>query len=59
MLYNQNNVALEASPYTTVVEALAAEQLCKMLGYNIRLKGEPVPQPLSWGHITCVCHPTL
>ncbi|KAF8427943.1 pyridoxal phosphate-dependent transferase [Tirmania nivea] len=50
MLYNPNNVALEASPYTTIVETKAAQQLCKMLGYNI----EPSEtEPLSWGHITC------
>ncbi|KAF8427941.1 pyridoxal phosphate-dependent transferase [Tirmania nivea] len=51
MLYNPNNVALEASPYTTIVETEAAQQLCKMLGYNINLSGT---EPLSWGHITCV-----
>ena len=46
MLYNQNNVALEASPITTVLEVEACEDLCRMLGYQ-----ETTPQP--WGHLTC------
>lgn len=46
MLYNQNNVALEASPITTVLEVEACEDLCHMLGYQ-----ETTPQP--WGHLTC------
>ncbi|MDJ0796436.1 MAG: pyridoxal-dependent decarboxylase [Calothrix sp. MO_167.B12] len=46
MLYNQNNVALEASPVTTIFEVEAARDLCRMLGYR-----ETTPQP--WGHLTC------
>ncbi|MDJ0601169.1 MAG: pyridoxal-dependent decarboxylase [Crocosphaera sp.] len=46
MLYNQNNVALEASPITTVLEVEACEDLCQMLGYQ-----GTTPQP--WGHLTC------
>ena len=46
MLYNQNNVALEASPITTVLEVEACEDLCKMLGYR-----QATPKP--WGHLTC------
>ncbi len=46
MLYNQNNVALEASPITTVLEVEACEDLCQMLGYK-----EETPKP--WGHLTC------
>ncbi|NES19822.1 MAG: decarboxylase [Symploca sp. SIO3E6] len=46
MLYNQNNVALEASPITTVLEVEACEDLCQMLGYK-----ETTPKP--WGHLTC------
>jgi len=30
-LYNQNNVALEASPVTTKMEITVCEQLCKMI----------------------------
>lgn len=48
MLYNPNNVALEASPFTTVAELKAGQQLCKMFGYNT-IKTQA---PLSWGHIT-------
>lgn len=51
MLYNPNNVALEASPLTTVAELKAGRQLCNLFGYNTDegKKGEP----LAWGHITC------
>ncbi len=46
MLYNQNNVALEASPITTVLEVEACEDLCYMLGYQ-------ATTPKPWGHLTC------
>jgi glutamate/tyrosine decarboxylase-like PLP-dependent enzyme len=49
MLYNPNNVALEASPLTTVAELKAGEQLCELFGYNI----DENRKPLAWGHITC------
>lgn len=49
MIYNPNNVAVEASPLTTVIELEAGKQLCEMFGYNIDLK----KQPTAWGHITC------
>ena len=45
MLYNQNNVAAEASPETTRMEIEVGEQLCTLLGYG----NDPEP----WGHITC------
>lgn len=56
MLYNPNNVALEASPLTTVAELKVGEQLCELFGYKI-----PTPhpdkarehEPMSWGHVTC------
>ncbi|GAW26288.1 putative L-tyrosine decarboxylase [Rosellinia necatrix] len=48
MIYNPNNVATEASPYTTEVERQVGQDLCKMLGYNGRDKN-----PAPWGHITC------
>lgn len=55
MLYNPNNVTLEASPFTTKVELEVGQQLCKMFGY---LTEESKPWssldiPESWGHITC------
>lgn len=43
ILYNQNNVATEASPVTSVLEKEVGEQLCELLGF------EPKK---SWGHIT-------
>lgn len=53
MLYNQNNVAAEASPYTTQMEIEVGNDLCRMLGFSVPdpevAKGTIVP----WGHITC------
>jgi glutamate/tyrosine decarboxylase-like PLP-dependent enzyme len=46
MLYNQNNVAAEASPVTTRMEIEVGDELCRMLGY--RAHDDVVP----WGHIT-------
>lgn len=49
MLYNQNNVALEASPVTSRLEKLVGDDLCKMLGFDISTTAPIRP----WGHITC------
>lgn len=49
MLYNQNNVALEASPVTSLLEKQVGDDLCKMLGFDI---SDPMA-PRPWGHITC------
>ena len=46
LLYNQNNVAAEASPVTTRLEIEAGRDLCAMLGY------EDAPGLAPWGHIT-------
>ncbi len=54
MLYNQNNVATEASPVTTFLEMLVGDDLCTMLGYYVPTEKEQkngVVKP--WGHITC------
>ncbi|KAA8646784.1 hypothetical protein EYZ11_011412 [Aspergillus tanneri] len=51
MIYNPNNVTVEASPFTTVVELRAGKQLCEMFGYNT--DPDQTELPLSWGHITC------
>jgi glutamate/tyrosine decarboxylase-like PLP-dependent enzyme len=51
MIYNPNNVALEASPLTTVAEIECGEQLCEMFGYNIDPDKKTLP--VGWGHITC------
>ncbi|KAK0744747.1 pyridoxal phosphate-dependent transferase [Apiosordaria backusii] len=45
MLYNPNNVALEASPLTTVAEIEVGEQLCALFGFE--------EQDKAWGHVTC------
>jgi len=50
LLYNQNNVASEGGPATTLMEIEAGQQICYMLGYNTDLAS---PEPQSWGHITC------
>lgn len=65
MLYNQNNVAAEASPVTTRLESQVGQDLCRMLGYEVPVQtfGQtPVPTSgqtsgqggiVPWGHITC------
>ena len=47
LLYNQNNVAFEASPVTTWLEIQVGKDLCRMIGFDGTGKIEP------WGHITC------
>ncbi|HEX7941825.1 MAG TPA: pyridoxal-dependent decarboxylase [Gemmatimonadaceae bacterium] len=42
MLYNPNNVAVEASPVTTRLELEVAAQLARMIGYD---------PSTSWGHL--------
>ncbi|GIK00975.1 hypothetical protein Aspvir_005005 [Aspergillus viridinutans] len=51
MLYNPNNVALEASPLTTVAEYQVGQQLCDLFRYNTDPEKQDLP--LAWGHITC------
>ena len=51
MFYNPNNVAFEASPFTTLLELEVGRQLCDMLGYNTDV--EKPDLPLAGGHITC------
>lgn len=48
MMYNPNNVATEASPFTTTLEKDVGMQFCRMLGYRV---DDDFP---GWGHITCV-----
>ena len=47
MMYNQNNVATEASPVTSLLEKEVGEDLCKMLGFKISSESNS-----AWGHIT-------
>ncbi|KAI8949332.1 pyridoxal-dependent decarboxylase domain-containing protein [Xylaria longipes] len=51
MLYNPNNVAIEASPISTVAEIEVGEQLCDLFGYNI--DQDNTEAPTGWGHVTC------
>ena len=60
LLYNQNNVAVEASPVTTILEMHVGNELCKMLGYSVHPIGMKAGefkiaanQITGWGHITC------
>lgn len=54
MLYNQNNVATEASPVTTLLEIQVGKDLCELLGFNVADKNVDNDTPIvSWGHITC------
>jgi len=54
LLYNQNNVAAEASPVTTRLEIEAGNDLCRMLGYSVPPDGQHLPpgEVTPWGHIT-------
>ncbi|KAI0161298.1 pyridoxal-dependent decarboxylase domain-containing protein [Xylariaceae sp. FL1272] len=51
MLYNPNNVAIEASPLSTVAEIEVGEQLCELFGYSINQ--DNTEGPTGWGHVTC------
>jgi glutamate/tyrosine decarboxylase-like PLP-dependent enzyme len=57
MLYNQNNVAAEASPVTSYIEALVGDDLCRMLGFEIPTDEDSSTKTAEairpWGHITC------
>jgi len=64
VLYNQNNVAAEASPLTTAMEIDVSRQLCRMIGYpntlpeivfkkSEELHGKPDWRAIPWGKITC------
>ncbi len=47
MIYNPNNVALEASPLSTVAEIEVGEQLCDLFGFNTHEDNDE--NPLGWG----------
>ncbi|MBW6417621.1 pyridoxal-dependent decarboxylase [Celeribacter sp. PS-C1] len=51
LLYNQNNVATEASPVTTLLEMAVSDDICRMLGFRDPEEVSDLPRP--WGHITC------
>lgn len=54
MLYNQNNVAAEASPVTTLLEIEVGKDIARMLGYQVP-ETDTVPDGtiVPWAHITC------
>ena len=51
MFYNPNNVALEASPISTIAEMEVGLQLSELFGYNVDPNNKNLP--LAWGHVTC------
>lgn len=51
MIYNPNNVSIEASPFTTVAEMTTGDDLCRLFGYNVDPANKDLP--LAWGHIVC------
>ena len=61
MLYNQNNVALEASPVTSQLEKVVGNDLCKMLGFtvpsdvktSVNSSSKSSTEIRPWGHMTC------
>lgn len=54
MLYNQNNVAAEASPVTTMLEIQVGNDLCEMLFGQAQMQAEGDTRRIEpWGHITC------
>ncbi|KAL4884024.1 pyridoxal-dependent decarboxylase conserved domain protein [Aspergillus karnatakaensis] len=61
MLYNPNNVAVEASPFSTAAEILVGEQICGLLGYGVKMglgnglgagSGRGGQGPTGWAHVT-------
>lgn len=51
---NQNNVAAEASPATTLLEIEVGEDLCRMLGGALPPASDQAEDAIRpWGHITC------
>lgn len=53
MIYNPNNVALEGSTATTLMELDVGDDLCRMLGYEVPKRDLPSKSVRPWGHITC------
>ena len=49
MMYNQNNVAVEASTVTTNYEIEVGEHMCQMIGYSI-VQSHSTPK--CWAHVT-------
>lgn len=55
MLYNPNNVGIQASPVTTKLEMEVGSDLCRLVGFEVPSRGErpsTSTPPVPWGHIT-------
>ena len=50
LLYNQNNVASMASGVTLQLEREVAQELCEMVGYNVKSE-HTTDNPKAWGHL--------
>ena len=50
LLYNQNNVASMASGVTLQLEREVAQDLCRMVGYNVQ-STHSTENPEAWGHL--------
>ena len=50
LLYNQNNVASMASGVTLQLEREVAQDLCRMVGYNVH-SSHSTDNPEAWGHL--------
>ena len=48
LIDNPNNVAVEASPLSTVMEIEVGMELAKLVGFS----GDRTKTPVGWGHIT-------
>ncbi|KAA1469663.1 PLP-dependent transferase [Dentipellis sp. KUC8613] len=53
LMYNPNNVAVEGSPLTSIIEFDVGQQLCGMLGFDVQPPEDRNCGPTPWGHITC------
>lgn len=54
LMYNPNNVAVEGSPLTSIIEYDVGQQLCSMLGFNVAAPDQDARlSATGWGHITC------
>ena len=54
LMYNPNNVAVEGSPLTSIIEYDVGQQLCNMIGLEVNPSATlALAKPSAWGHITC------
>ena len=54
LMYNPNNVAVEGSPLSSIIEFDVGQQLCSMMGFKTQTNDSShSDSPIAWGHITC------